>query len=171
MNRKARRHRACNPGEETMPEPRAYFLTWTTYGTWLPGDERGWVRKGRGFQLPNPCLARWTEQQLREPPCSLDREQRDLVERTIRRHCDLRRWELFAVNARTMHVHAVIASKCAPKVIREQLKSWCTRELNKLGISRRNERRENWWSEKGSIRWIEDEESLEAVIHYVLFGQ
>ena len=26
-------------------EPLAYFLTWTTYGTWLPGDERGWSRK------------------------------------------------------------------------------------------------------------------------------
>ena len=22
-------------------EPMAYFITWTTYGTWLPGDERG----------------------------------------------------------------------------------------------------------------------------------
>ena len=27
-------------------EPLAYFITWTTYGTWLPGDERGWNRKG-----------------------------------------------------------------------------------------------------------------------------
>jgi len=23
----------------------AYFITWTTYGTWLPGDERCWVDK------------------------------------------------------------------------------------------------------------------------------
>ena len=29
-------------------EPIAYFITWTTYGTWLPGDERGWSRKGDG---------------------------------------------------------------------------------------------------------------------------
>ncbi len=27
--------------EPPMPEPLAYFLTWPTYGTWLPGDERG----------------------------------------------------------------------------------------------------------------------------------
>jgi hypothetical protein len=26
-------------------DPIAYFLTWTTYGTWLPGDERGWYAK------------------------------------------------------------------------------------------------------------------------------
>lgn len=29
-----------------MSEPLAYFITWTTYGTWLPGDPRGWVKEG-----------------------------------------------------------------------------------------------------------------------------
>jgi hypothetical protein len=31
--------------------------------------------------------------------------------------------------------------------------------------------RENWWTERGSIRFIGDEESLEAAILYVLEGQ
>ena len=35
------------PNEPPMPEPLAYYLTWTTYGTWLPGDERGWVWRGK----------------------------------------------------------------------------------------------------------------------------
>ena len=26
-----------------IPVDRYWFLTWTTYGTWLPGDERGFV--------------------------------------------------------------------------------------------------------------------------------
>ena len=26
-----------------MPEPLAVFMTWTTYGTWLPGDPGGYV--------------------------------------------------------------------------------------------------------------------------------
>ncbi len=34
------------PNEPTMPDPLAYYLTWPTYGTWLPGDERGWVKRG-----------------------------------------------------------------------------------------------------------------------------
>lgn len=34
-------------------DPIAYFLTWVTYGTWLPGDERGWVDYQQGFQLPD----------------------------------------------------------------------------------------------------------------------
>ena len=44
-----------------MDDPLAFFLTWTTYGTWLPGDERGWSRSqdsvgkraGRGIWRPS----------------------------------------------------------------------------------------------------------------------
>ena len=31
----------------------AYFSTWTTYGTWLPGEPRNWYASGRGIQLPD----------------------------------------------------------------------------------------------------------------------
>ena len=35
----------------------AYFITWTTYGTWLPGDKRGWVKAGmQGIQAPDSEL-------------------------------------------------------------------------------------------------------------------
>ena len=27
-----------------MSDMVGYMLTWTTYGTWLQGDERGWVK-------------------------------------------------------------------------------------------------------------------------------
>ncbi len=37
-------------------EPLGYFLTWVTYGTWLPGDERGWVEYQRGWKLPDPGI-------------------------------------------------------------------------------------------------------------------
>ena len=47
--------RDCEP---PLPEPLAYFLTWPTYGTWLPGDERGWVEYRHGWQLPDPARKR-----------------------------------------------------------------------------------------------------------------
>jgi hypothetical protein len=31
--------------------------------------------------------------------------------------------------------------------------------------------RENWWAERGSRRYLGDEQSLEAAIRYVLEGQ
>ena len=34
--------------------PIAYHIIWTTYGTWLPGDARGWVKKNTlGIQEPD----------------------------------------------------------------------------------------------------------------------
>jgi hypothetical protein len=47
--RKKNTGRECEP---PLPEPLAYFLTWPTYGTWLPGDERGWVQYRHGLQPP-----------------------------------------------------------------------------------------------------------------------
>src|SRR5438309_2044603 len=29
---------------ERVMQPLAYHLIWTTYGTWLPGDARGWIQ-------------------------------------------------------------------------------------------------------------------------------
>jgi hypothetical protein len=37
-----------------MDDPIGYFLTWVTYGTWLPGDARGWVEYRHGWQFPDP---------------------------------------------------------------------------------------------------------------------
>jgi len=31
----------------TMSEIIGYMLTWTTYGTWLQGDARGYVKNGK----------------------------------------------------------------------------------------------------------------------------
>jgi hypothetical protein len=93
-----------------MPDPLAFFLTWTTYGTWLPGDERGWVERGRGFRLPEPIRKREAEARMTEDACILDEEQRKVVEKTIRDHCRIRKWELHAVNCRTNHVHVVVSA-------------------------------------------------------------
>ena len=30
-----------------MSRTRGYMVTWTTYGSWLQGDERGFVKKGQ----------------------------------------------------------------------------------------------------------------------------
>ena len=60
--RSTRRH-DCEP---PLPEPLAYFLTWPTYGTWLPGDERGWVEYRHGWQLPDPARKREAQARLTE---------------------------------------------------------------------------------------------------------
>jgi hypothetical protein len=166
--------------EGPMPDPIAYFLTWATYGTWLPGDERGWVEYRRGWQLPDPQRKLEAEAAMTEDACILTPAERSVVEATIARHCEIRRWVLHAVNCRTNHLHVVVTADRHPDVVREQLKAWCTRRLREQEQRNTNPTRqrgsedavrENWWAERGSKRYINDEASLEAAIVYVREGQ
>src|SRR5208283_3273580 len=124
------------PNEPPMPEPLGFFLTWTTYGTWLPGDERGWVERGRGFQLPDPIRKREAEARMTEDACILENEQRLVVDKTITDHCRIRGWKLYILNCRTNHVHVVVTAARKPDDVRNQFKAWCTRHLKALERTR-----------------------------------
>ena len=110
-------------------EPLAYLLTWTTYGTWLPGDERGWVEKPGQFREPDIERQRQALMRMTESAIVLDAEQRAIVESVIKKHCEIRKWTLHAAGCRTNHVHVVVTADRHPDVILDQLKSWCTRRL------------------------------------------
>jgi len=161
------------PNEPPMPDPLAYYLTWPTYGTWLPGDKRGWVKRGGGWQSPDPVRKLEAESRMTEDACRLDHEQRAVVEGTIAEHCQIRGWELYVVNCRSNHIHVVVAATIKPEAVRSQFKAWCTRKLKDLDRKRRREGevRENWWAERGSRLYVNDEDGLEAVIQYVRDGQ
>src|SRR5947209_7213011 len=98
------------PGSIPMQDPLAYFLTWTSYGTWLPGDERGWVDKPGQFRTPDKQRELAARRLMTETAFSLDLDQRLVVEATITDHCRIRGWHLHAVNARGQHVHVVVTA-------------------------------------------------------------
>ena len=158
-----------------MEDPLAYYLTWTTYGSWLPGDERGWVAKPGEFREPDPAREGSAQRLMTEPALTLDAEQRRLVEDTVRKHCTIRGWHLHAVNCRTQHVHLVVtAPNRSPEEVMDQFKAWCTRRLKererRRGISDPHIR-QKWWTQRGSKRRLYDEKSVEAAIAYVLEEQ
>ena len=151
-----------------MNDPIAYLMTIATYGTWLPGDQRGWVEYRHGWQLPDPVLELESRARMTEGSCTLNRTERHIVEKQIIETCRHRGWTLCAANCRTNHLHAVIGCHDAlPKKVRIDIKAWCTRRLKELSDSNRD----NWWAERGSIRWIFDEQRLQTVIQYVNEGQ
>ena len=95
----------------------------------------------------------------------LSPEQRAILEQECQRHCDHRGWRLWAVNARSNHVHAVVtATEYSGKTVRDQLKANCTRGL-----------REHWtvfsdrpvWTVGGDWECINSEDDLETVCVYV----
>ncbi len=164
----------ARPQEGLLPDPLAFFLTWPTYGTWLPGDARGWVLYSVGNQHPDEFRQHIAEMRMTEDACRLDAEQRRLVETTVTRHCEIRDWELFAVNCRSNHLHVVFNGNLHPDVMRTQFKAWCTRRLKERDIARGvtlAEVRQKWWAERGSCRYINDEVSLEAARLYVRDAQ
>ena len=154
----------------------AYHLVWTTYGTWLPGDRRGWIKKNTlGVQQPDPERERQARERMAEPQIALSGQQRALVEQTIRDHCSIRGWVLHAVNVRSNHVHVVVSADRVADEVMNQLKAWCSRKLSdaaglRTSVAKRAGRR-RWFTEGGDKEMIEDEEYLVNAIHYVVEGQ
>ncbi|MCI0639952.1 MAG: transposase [Gemmataceae bacterium] len=153
--------------------PLAYHITWTMYGTWLPGDSRGWIKAGEwGIQPPDAELERHARERMVETAVVLDSEQRALVEQTIRDHCTNRSWHLHAVNVRTTHVHVVISAECDADDIMNQFKAWCSRKLSdQAGLTTKvaeKAGRRHWFTEGGDKNKIENEQYLDNAIRYVV---
>jgi REP element-mobilizing transposase RayT len=142
----------------------AYFSTWTTYGTWLPGDDRGWYQNGR-LHLPDFLAQFAASLRMTDDVVTLTPDQRSLVESTIKNHCIQRGWTLHAVNGRTNHVHvAVTAPGRDLDIPRKQFKAWCTRDLKEqTGLIHRK----HWWTHRGWDLYIDNAHSLETVISYI----
>lgn len=150
-----------------MDDPIAFFLTWATYGTWLPGDPRGWVEYHHGWHLPDPVLLLEAQSRMADDACILSISERQLVEMQAAETCAHRGWALHAVNCRSNHMHLVVSARDThPNKIRVDIKAWCTRRLKAHDPGRKH-----WWAERGSQRYIFSEERLRAVIHYVTTAQ
>jgi REP element-mobilizing transposase RayT len=151
-----------------MADPLAYLITWTTYESWLPGDERGWVEDSTpSIQAPDVQKRQAAQQLMTEPEVTLSAEQRVVVEKTIREHCAIREWKLHAVNVRSNHVHVVVTAARSPAEVMNQFKAWCSRRLNEAegGTGKR------WWTRHGSTKWINDEGYLRNAVRYAEEGQ
>lgn len=148
-------------------DPLAYFLTWTTYGTWLPGDDRGSFAKTARFRNGARNLEGHARRSMREPAVTLGTRERDLCEKTILRVAAIREWKVWAVAVRSNHVHVVVTAAKSPPKTMADLKSWCTRDLRAAV----DPERENWWTERGSYRLLFDEEGMDAAVRYVTEAQ
>ena len=145
--------------------PLAYFLTWSTYGSWLPGDDRWWTEARHGKKPPDLRLQKRSQAKMSEPALTLSPEQRILVELTIREHCEIRGWKLWALNCRTNHLHVVITATQPPETAVSQFKSWCTRRLKETATT--SYIRRQWWTENASTIYLNTAKELESAVIYV----
>jgi hypothetical protein len=92
-----------------MKYPLAWYLTWTTYGTWLHGDARGSNINGQVLP-PDPSLEASMRAQMTEDPVYLSDAQRVIVDNLLVAECRAQGWLLHARNVRTNHVHIVLSA-------------------------------------------------------------
>jgi REP element-mobilizing transposase RayT len=148
----------------------AVFLTWRTYGTWLPGDARGWVDErsngtGQPMRSPDSRLEAAARGLMRHKPMTFDSGQRRVVEDAVRRVCGQRNWFIHALNVRTNHVHLVFCGEVDGDVL-TVLKKEATKELRRCGMV---EADSAVWSRGGSRRFVHGEDGIERVVQYVKF--
>ena len=149
--------------------PIGYLITFRSYGAWLHGDERGSVdRQHRVYGTPGlqPSALRGQHDRdlLKQPPVKLHSQQRSVVDSAIRETCTIRRWQLWTVNVRTNHVHAVVSADKKPDAVLSALKANATRAMRQAGL---------WtselspWEFRGSKKYLWDEKQLTDAIAYV----
>jgi REP element-mobilizing transposase RayT len=139
------------------------FTTWTTCGSWLPGDARKWYARRSGLMEPDDREIEIAKQSMTETICILDARQRSIVESAIVDHCRIKDWILHAVNVRSNHVHVALSACDIPLDLpRIQLKSWSTRRLKA-----ESPERTKWWTRRGWDRIIEAPGDLANVVHYI----
>ena len=150
-------------------DPIAWFITWTVYGTFLQGDERGWRKRKKGNQMPQPRLAEWHEERLNYQIILLNMEQRTALKTEIERLSIFRGWNLWVHDVRTNHAHVVVTAVGFPgSKVRDQMKANCTRVLRERWLQFRDRA---VWTKGGDWQSINSESDLEQAILYVRDAQ
>lgn len=85
----------------------ATMVTTTTYGTWLPGELRGYVENG--IILPsNPKLLEHARSLMKAEPVFLNDGEQDALFEAIKRAADEFHYTLLAVSIESWHAHWLI---------------------------------------------------------------
>jgi REP element-mobilizing transposase RayT len=103
-----------------------------------------------------------------QPPYGMDRTRREAVLAAMLERCADRHWSLLAAHVRTNHVHIVVEAEAPPERIMNDLKSYASRCLNRLGLDEPSRKR---WARHGSTRWLWKPQTVSAAIRYVVDEQ
>jgi REP element-mobilizing transposase RayT len=159
---------------------RVWHFTWTTYGTRLPGDARGFVSNVRGDEGHGvrfnargadavsdiPPLEQYMRERLIGPPIYLTQEHADLLLPQFQETAAYRGWALLAVAVMTNHVHLVagLPGDPDPSEVLGDFKGYGSRPLNRRWGKPASG---TWWTEGGSKRKKADAGAILEAIRYV----
>ena len=90
-----------------MAKTLGYRITWTTYGTWLQGDERGYVKNARIYP-GNKSLCQSNERLKVRDAVKLTNRERQLVRTAIVSEAQLHSQHIYALSVQPTHIHIVL---------------------------------------------------------------
>jgi REP element-mobilizing transposase RayT len=163
-----------------------WLITSTTYGTWLPGDPRGFVGRvwdgrpgdetealriehdqiGTEYDRDIPGLHQASHELMKGDPVLLTIEQARMVIEQFESTANYRNWTLHAASVMANHFHLVVTAE--DDVLTDQLlkdfKSYASRILNKKFNTPKSG---TWWTQSGSRRRLPDDRAITASVKYV----
>ncbi len=153
--------------------PHAYFITFSCYGTWLHGNDKGSVSRFKNtVGTPVICTATNLKQREKEllahPPYLLNKPHREIVLQSIIEVSLHRGWHCYAAHVRSNHVHVVVGARVAPEKILTDFKAYASGALNKSGLDKQVIRR---WTNHGSTKYIWEPVMIVPAINYVVEEQ
>jgi len=154
---------------ERINEPIGYLITFTTYGTWLHGNQAGSVlkdKKNSGTKLldAEPKLEKTEIATLQNTPFIMNFQHRRIVLEAILEVCRYRHWNAYAVHVRTNHVHAVVSGKSPVERIMNDFKIYGTKALKKDASPPLPGK---LWTRHGSTRYLWNQQELPDAVCYV----
>jgi len=123
-----------------------YRIPFACYGCRLHGDAAGSVDRwhhapGTPLVEEHPARTAFEEERMDQLPYDLDLARRDLVLQAIQGVCALSRtscahrgWKLLAAHVRSNPVHTVVEAEARPERIMNDLKSYASRHLSRMGL-------------------------------------
>ena len=145
-----------------MAKTLGYMVTWTTYGTWLQGDERGYVKDGVVVKK-NERLRQDNEQRLVKNSVRFGAREKQVVKQAIKDEAERHNVRLYAIAICSNHVHVVVGySGYSIEDVVRQFKQSGVAALKECGMTGKV------WTRGYDKRYCFDEETLKSRIAYVL---
>ena len=144
-----------------MRKTLGYMVTWTTYGTWLRGDNRGWREDGKTYEA-NPQLKQIDESQMKGEIIRLNSKEKAIVREAICKKAESLGQTVFAILVWSSHIHVVVGydGRRIEETVRIY-KNAATAALRKTGLTGKV------WGGGFDKQFCFDEQSLRNRVKYV----
>jgi REP element-mobilizing transposase RayT len=153
----------------------AYFIAFSTYGTWLHGTSKGkgsvdreHDQYGMPFVEPDERREAQSREELTQAPYTMTSPEREIVRDAIVALCRTKRWRLLAVHVRSNHVHVVLNVDRDPGRVMSDIKAAASRALTRAGFDDTARKR---WTRHGSTLHLFDEAAVAEKVDYTLNRQ